>query len=96
MDKAVINFRLSELRKARHITQGELAEIVGTSFQTISKWENGITMPDITVLPVLANYSRLSCRKIVELAIDLNTKLPAPVKRILKDKSFYKSYRDAV
>ncbi|MBQ8780130.1 MAG: helix-turn-helix transcriptional regulator [Oscillospiraceae bacterium] len=43
MDKTVINFRLSELRKARHITQGELAEIVGTSFQTISKWENDVS-----------------------------------------------------
>ena len=42
-----------------------------------------------------ANYSRLNCRKIVEAAIDLNTKLPAPVKRILKDKAFYKSFRDA-
>lgn len=60
MDKTVINFRLSELRKAKHITQGELAEIVGTSFQTISKWENGITMPDITVLPVLAAFFEVS------------------------------------
>lgn len=60
MDKTVINFRLSDLRKAKHITQGELAEIVGTSFQTISKWENGITMPDITVLPVLAAFFEVS------------------------------------
>lgn len=60
MDKTVINFRLSELRKAKHITQGELAEIVGTSFQTISKWENGITMPDITVLPILAAFFEVS------------------------------------
>ena len=60
MDKTVINFRLSELRKAKNITQGELAEIVGTSFQTISKWENGITMPDITVLPVLAAFFEVS------------------------------------
>lgn len=60
MDKTVINFRLSDLRKAKHITQGELAEFVGTSFQTISKWENGITMPDITVLPVLAAFFEVS------------------------------------
>lgn len=60
MDKTVINFRLSDLRKAKRITQGELAEFVGTSFQTISKWENGITMPDITVLPVLAAFFEVS------------------------------------
>lgn len=55
MDKGTINFRLADLRRAKHMTQGELAEIVGTSFQNISKWENGVTMPDITILPILAS-----------------------------------------
>ena len=60
MDKKTINLRLAELRRAKHITQNELAEAIGTSFQTISKWENGITMPDITMLPVLATYFQVS------------------------------------
>ncbi len=35
-----INLRISELRhKKRKITQQELADVVGVSFQTISKWE---------------------------------------------------------
>ena len=34
MNKTVINFRLSELRRANHITQNELAEKIGTTFQT--------------------------------------------------------------
>lgn len=55
------------MRKAKHITQGELAEAVGTSFQTISKWENGITMPDITVLPVLASYFDVSVDELLGL-----------------------------
>ncbi len=36
-----INLRIRELRHKKKITQQELADIVGVSFQTISKWENG-------------------------------------------------------
>ena len=44
------------LRKARGVTQEQLAEAAGVSFQAVSKWENGITLPDITLVPVLAAY----------------------------------------
>ena len=67
MGKPVINLRLAELRRAKHITQSELAEAIGTSFQTISKWENGVTMPDITVLPVLAAYFDVSTDELLGL-----------------------------
>lgn len=67
MDKMTINLRLAELRRAKHVTQNELAEAIGTSFQTISKWENGITMPDITMLPVLAAYFQVSTDELLGL-----------------------------
>lgn len=67
MEKNTINLRLADLRKAKHITQSELAEEVGTSFQTISKWENGITMPDVTVLPVLASFFEVSVDELLGL-----------------------------
>ncbi len=51
-----INLRIAELRRAKNITQQQLAQYVGVSFQTISKWETGSVMPDITYLPVLAEY----------------------------------------
>ena len=49
-----INLRIAELRQSKKITQKELAQIAGVSFQTISKWESGSILPDITYLPVLA------------------------------------------
>ena len=62
-----IHLRLADLRKRKNITQQELAEVVGVSFQTISKWENGASMPDITILPVLAVYFQISVDQLIGL-----------------------------
>ena len=48
------------LRKNKNITQEQLAEILGISSAAISKWESGITYPDIQLLPVLARYFHVS------------------------------------
>lgn len=50
----ILASNISLLRKAKGMTQEALAEKVGLSFQAISKWENGQSSPDITLLPVLA------------------------------------------
>lgn len=47
--------KISELRKQKGITQERLAEMIGVSSQSISKWENGVTMPDIMLLPIIAD-----------------------------------------
>ena len=62
-----IKLQLAHLRKRKGITQQKLAEIVGTSYQNISKWENGITMPDITVLPILAEYFEVTTDQLLGL-----------------------------
>ncbi len=51
---------LRYLRKQKGVTQEGLAEQLHVSFQTVSKWENGITMPDIEMLPILADYFEIS------------------------------------
>ena len=55
-----VHLRIGELRRRKKVTQQELAKVAGVSFQTISKWETGSTMPDITNLPVLAEYFKVS------------------------------------
>lgn len=47
--------QIAELRKAKGITQNELGERLGVSFQAVSKWERGETLPDTAILPDLAN-----------------------------------------
>lgn len=49
-----IQLVLKTLRQRLGLTQKELAEKLQVSFQTVSKWENGITLPDIVYLPKLA------------------------------------------
>lgn len=55
-----IGNKIKELRKQRGITQEKLAESIGVSFQAVSKWENNIALPDITLAPVLASYFGVS------------------------------------
>lgn len=52
--------KLKELRKTKGYTQEDLAEVLGVTFQTISKWENDISMPDIGMLPVIAECFKVS------------------------------------
>jgi transcriptional regulator with XRE-family HTH domain len=47
--------RFQRLRKAKGFTQEQIAERVNISYQAVSKWENDITSPDISILGELAN-----------------------------------------
>lgn len=51
-----IGTKIRALRKARGITQEELAKAIGISFQAVSKWENNIALPDISLVPAIAGY----------------------------------------
>lgn len=59
-----MNIRLGEkirtLRKRKNISQEVLAQYLGVSFQAISKWENGDTMPDVTMIPAIASFFEVS------------------------------------
>ena len=49
-----IGKRIRELRKKNDLTQEKLANYLNVSFQTVSKWENGINTPDLSFLVPLA------------------------------------------
>jgi transcriptional regulator with XRE-family HTH domain len=51
---------LRTLRKGKDLTQEEVAEMLSVSPQSVSKWERGDTLPDITLLPALANLYKVS------------------------------------
>lgn len=43
--------RIGQLRRARGMKQDELAEKLGVTPQAVSKWENDVSSPDISLLP---------------------------------------------
>ncbi len=53
--KETIGQIIRRLRKERNLTQEELAEQLGVTFQTVSKWENDTGMPDISQVAPIAN-----------------------------------------
>ena len=55
MDQEKIGKFIAELRKEKNITQEQLAEKLGVTSKSISRWENGNTMPDYTLLKDLCN-----------------------------------------
>lgn len=55
MDNVKIGKNIALLRCAKGFTQTELGERVGVSFQAVSKWERGEGLPDISILPALAD-----------------------------------------
>ncbi|MCL2299306.1 MAG: helix-turn-helix domain-containing protein [Firmicutes bacterium] len=60
-----IGINIKALRKEKDLTQEQLAEIFGVSFQAVSKWERGEGYPDITMLPTIANYFGVSLDDLV-------------------------------
>ncbi|OBA04504.1 XRE family transcriptional regulator [Paenibacillus polymyxa] len=56
---------ISIYRKERGLTQEELAQVLGLSFQAVSKWENAQTMPDISLLPQLSRTLEVSIDKLL-------------------------------
>ncbi len=51
---------MKKLRKQRGLTQEQIAEALGISCQAISKWETGLSFPDISLLPIIADYFGVS------------------------------------
>lgn len=62
-----IGKKIKELRKAQDVTQEKLADYLNITYQAVSKWENGLTMPDITFLPKLANFFGVSTDELLDL-----------------------------
>lgn len=60
MEQTTIGKRIMTLRKSRGWTQEQLAEKLGVSGQAVSKWENDVSCPDISLLPKLAEVFQVT------------------------------------
>lgn len=65
MDQEKIGKFILEMRKQKGLTQKELAEMVGISDKTISKWECGNSIPDISYLEALCNSLSITVNELL-------------------------------
>ena len=65
MDPIRIGAFLKELRKEHNMTQEAIAGKFGVTQRSVSRWENGTTMPDISVLIELADYYDVDIRDLL-------------------------------
>ncbi len=66
MDQSKIGAFLKELRKEKGITQEQMADELGVSGRTISRWETGSNMPDISLLVEIAEFFDVSIPEIIK------------------------------
>ena len=66
MDQKKIGNFLKELRKEKSLTQEQVAEKLGVSSRTISRWETGAYMPDISMLVDIAEMYDVDVREVID------------------------------
>ena len=66
IDQIKIGGFLRDLRKEKELTQEQLAEKFGVSSRSVSRWENGNTMPELSILVELADYYEVDIKEIID------------------------------
>ena len=65
-----IGKKIRQLRYKASLTQEQLAEALGVSAQAVSKWENAVAMPDISLLPLLAETFGVTIDELFDLTAE--------------------------
>lgn len=65
-----ISSRIKELRIHNNLTQEEFGEMLGVSSKAISRWENNITYPDISLIPEIAKVFKVTTDYLLGIDID--------------------------
>ena len=77
-----IGNKIRELRKKKGITQEALASVLSVSPQAVSKWESGLTYPDMEMIPVIAGYFEVS----MDILFDYDVReMKAKIQKIIDD-----------
>lgn len=63
--KLGIGETIKNMRKEKDITQEELADMLGVSCQSVSRWETGVCYPDMELLPVLSDFFGITVDKLI-------------------------------
>lgn len=70
-----IGEKIKTLRKAQDMTQEKLADYLNISYQAVSKWENGLALPDVTLIPALSNFFGVSADYLLGIDTEYSDKV---------------------
>lgn len=87
---------LKTLRKSRDLTQEQLAEFFCVSSQAVSKWETSASSPDISLLPVIANFFGVSTDELLGVDISQRMEVIADLCRQADELSAQRRYQEEV
>lgn len=82
---------IKKLRNLKNMTQEDLAEILNTTSKSVSRWEQEITYPDISLLPLIANVFEVSVDELLGVE---NIKQDEYVKKIKKKANDFQKIND--
>ena len=74
MDSIKVGKLIKELRKKNNLTQAELAQKYGVTYQAVSKWENGLNLPDITLLKEMSKDFNINIDEFLEGELSIHEK----------------------
>ena len=57
---------IKKIRKKNNLTQAELADKYGITYQAVSKWENGINLPDLSLIRQMSKDFNISIEDILD------------------------------
>ena len=67
MEELSLSKNVANLRKKKGVTQETLAEFIGVTKASVSKWETGQSMPDVLILPKLASFFDVSVDELLAI-----------------------------
>jgi len=79
-----IGKRIRELRKANDLTQEKLADYLGVSYQAVSKWETGVSSPDLSLIRPLTKLLHVSADELLGIEEDSDARF-AELDQMYKD-----------
>ena len=65
-----ISDKIRSLRKTKGLTQEQLAEVLSVSPQSVSKWENSVSAPDLALLPIIARFFGITMDELFNYRLD--------------------------
>ena len=80
-ERKQVGLHIAKLRRAKGITQSNLAEMVGVTFETISRLERGITLPSISTLEKIGTALDLPLKVMFDFGYNPRTKKKTPIEK---------------